>query len=459
MRRLAALIALALLAVAAATLADHPGSVDIVWQGWEVDTSVGVLLAALAVVALVLWLCLWLIGAALRLPRRFRRNRHDRRRRAGELALTRSTVALAAGDGKAAQRYAGRAQSLLGPTPLALMLAAQAAELDGDTETARRLYTALLDEKEAAFLGLRGLIGEALKDGDGETALRLAARAHALRPEAGWAFETLLALQARAGLWDDARETLAGAAKRRLLPLARADHHRGVILHELGLAAERAGERRRALSLAARAQGLAPELAALAVRHARLLIVEDRRRAARRIVEQAWRIAPHPALAALWGELGEAAPALARVKWFERLTAHNSGSPESAIALAEAALAAQLWGEARRHLGTAIAAQPGEPSRRLCLLMARLEESERPGETGAARDWADRALNAPPDPTYVCARCTGESLAWQALCPHCHGFDTLAWRRPAPREAGLLPGAAVTGPLLPGPSFLAAAGQ
>jgi HemY protein len=462
MRRLAALIALAVLVVAAAAIADYPGAVDIIWQGWEIDTSVGVLIAAAALLALVLWLGLSLIVTAVRLPGRFRRNRRERRRRLGELALTRGMIALAAGDGSSARRHANRAEVLLGATPLALMLAAQAAQLDGDEDAARQRYTALLDAKDGAFLGLRGLIGQALRAGDGEGALRLAARARQLRPDASWAFETLLALETRTGRWEEARATLAAGVKHRLLPPALAEHRRGAILYELSIAAEHEGDKTQALSLAASAARLLPDIAAPAVRRARLLIAEDRRRAARRVVEEAWRRAPHPDLARIWAELGGALPALELVSWFEKLAAHNPDSPESAIAIAEAALAAQLWGEARRHLTRAMEATPDAPSRRVCLLMARIEDSEHPG-AGRAREWLDRALAAPPEPAYACTRCGGESAEWQALCPHCGGFDTLVWRAPTraapPAAAVAVPDITEPAALLPVPDRLASAGQ
>jgi len=465
MRRLVAFVALGVLAIVAATIAGYPGSVDIIWQGWEIDTSVGVLIAALAVLALALWIALSVIAAAIRLPRRFSRIRHERRRRLGELALTRGMTALAAGDALAAQRHAARAQTLLGARPLALMLAAQAAQLNGDEDAARQRYTALLDQKEGTFFGLRGLIGQALGAGDGEEARRLAERALELHPNAGWASETLLELQTRAGRWEEAHATFTVAAKRRLLPAGRVEHQRGVILYELSFIAEHQGERRRALSLAASARRLVPDLAAPAVRHARLLIAEDRRRAARRVVEQAWRQSPHPELARLWGELGGSVPALELVTWFEKLAAQNPASAESAIAVAEAALAAQLWGEARRHLGQVIAVKPDGASRRLCLMMARLEDSEHPLQ-GRAREWFDRALVAPPDPTYVCARCGGESAEWRSLCGHCYGFDTLGWRTP-PQSKIVAASSSVALPadageptvLLPTPDGLASAGQ
>jgi HemY protein len=466
MRRLLGLVGLAVLIAAAALVADYPGTVEITWQGWLIDLPVGVLVAGLAVLALALWAMFSLIAALIHLPRRFRRNRRERRRRTGELALTRGIVALSAGDGREAQRYARRAAALLGQSPLAQMLTAQAAQLDGDEIEAKRRYLALLDQPEGEFLGLRGLIAQALRAGDSDEALRLAERAGELKPNAAWVFETLLALQTRGGRWEAARDTLARGAKRHLLPAARADHLRGVILYELSLAAEQAGDVRRALSLAATAHSLARELGPLAVRQARLLLGAGRRRAARRAVEHAWQVAPHPDLAQIWGELGEGTPALERVTWFQRLAAQNPASSESHIAVAEAALAAQLWGEARHHLRQAVAAAaPAPPSRRLCRLMARLEEGEH-GDASRSREWLDRALGAAPGAVYACGSCGSETADWHSLCGHCHGFDTLAWQTQSPTAPAAMAPPVETiaaGPLLSIPSGippgLAAAGQ
>jgi HemY protein len=208
--------------------------------------------------------------------------------------------------------------------------------------------------------------------------------------------------------------------------------------------------------LAAKAQALASDLAAPACHHARLLIELGRKRSAAKTIERAWRTAPHPDLARLYLDLHPEAGVLARATAMQGLAAHNPEAEESHLAIAEAALAAQLWGEARHHLGLALAASPSAgsslagPSRRLCLLMARLEESEA-GNTPAARDWLDRAIGAPSDPTYVCTRCGGETLEWLALCPECGGFDTFVWRSP-PSGSRLAQSADAGAPLmLPAP--------
>jgi HemY protein len=435
MRGLLALLLVAVIVAAVGFLADHPGHVEIVWAGWQVDTSAAILAALFVAVVVVLWGLVALVGGLLRLPRRLRRRREIRRRAAGDAAVTRSLVALAAGGAAAAQREAERAEALLDGAPVPLLLAAEAARQQGDRSMARGFFAKLLERPETEFLGLRGLIGEALKSGDDSVARRFAERARRLYPASPWLADSVLMLQARAADWPAAGATIADAARRGAFPAARARHLRGVVLYQQCRAAEHDGDLRAAAALAARAQALAPDLPEPAAHHARLLLALKRYRAARRAIERAWRTMPHPDLARVYLDAHRAEQPLAQAAALQRLAAQNPDAAESHLAIAEAALNAQLWGEARRHLGIAAAAAPPPgPSRRLCLMMARLEDSE-PGDPQAARTWLERAAGAPSDPCYVCDRCHALSPEWQPVCSHCGGFDTLGWRVPEPAAA------------------------
>jgi HemY protein len=456
MRAVAALVAIGILVAAAVFLTSNPGRVDIVWQGWQVETSVGVLVAVAVLAALAVALVLWLLSLILGSPRAFLRRRRERRRRAGYRALTRGMVAVAAGDPQEAQRHARKADMLLAEPPLTLLLSAQAAQIGGDETAAKRFFTLMLDRPETRFLGLRGLFNQAMRENDRGTARRLAERAVALRPNTGWAVLSLFDLEARGSQWQAARDTLEQAVKRRVIAPEPARHHQGVLDYELSRLALSQGDRRRAMVLAARARTLALELATPAAYRARLLLQEGRTRRAARTLERAWRTAPHPELAQVYREIWNAETPLARMARFERLAAQNPGIRESHLTSAEAALTAQLWGEARRYLELALIADPvpsdqspaipaaPDPSpavdvpgggraratTRLCLMMARLEEAEH-GNLARAREWLDQAARAVPDPRYVCASCGGESLEWSSLCPRCGAFDALAWRTPA----------------------------
>jgi HemY protein len=462
MRVPVALFLIAVFVAAAAYVADHPGQVDITWQGWEVETSVGVLAAAVFAVVAVLLTLGSILRGLVQMPGNFARRRRERRQRAGYTALVGGFAALAAGDSLEAQRAARRAATLLDDAPLTLALSAQSAELDGDAAAAHRLKAAMLEQPETALLGLRGLFVEAMRAGDHAAALDFAERARRLRPLLPWAVEGVLELQLRAGRWEEARDTLADAARRHIVPNERARRHRSAILIELSRAAERRGELRTAASLAAQAVTLTPSRAAPSCREAEALVALGRTRAAAKAIERAWRNTPHPELARLYEGLHPGEAPLTRLASAQRLAGENPDYEDSHVIVAEAALAARLWGEARRHLALAVAASPPPgPSRRLCRLSARLEDSEH-NDSAAAREWLDRAVTAPPDPRYVCTSCGGEGPVWHALCPDCGGFDTLAWRqgaappRPAVTDSVLAPTPA---PRLPPPNSLAAQRQ
>ena len=457
MRAIIAAIVILGLAAAAGFLVDNPGQVEILWQGWQIDTTVGVLVAAAALAALAVALVLWLLSWILRSPRAYLRRRRERRRRAGYQALTRGIVAVAAGDPQEARRYARRAEALQADPPLTLLLSAQAAQIGGDELAAKKFFTAMLDRPETEFLGLRGLLNQALHAGDRTTARQLAERAAAKRPNTAWAASTLFDLEAREQRWDEARTALERTAVKGFIAPTAARHHRGVILYELSRTAAAAGDRQQALARAAEARALTPDLATPAAYYARLLLGVGKVGRATRAIERAWRTAPHPELAQVYGDIQKIETPLARVTRFQRLAAKNPAARESNLALAEAALAAELWGEARRHLERALEADPppfaalpansggfakpmaiaddrsdvfSRATPRLCLMMGRVEEAEH-GDLVHAREWLDRAVRALPDPRYVCSVCSVESSEWQSLCPRCGAFDTLAWRTPA----------------------------
>jgi HemY protein len=439
MRAVFALVVIAALVAGAVFFADHPGRVAILWQDWQVETSVGVVAATALLLALAVALLLRLLRLIRHSPRALAHLRRERRRRAGYRALSQGMVAVAAGEAEEAQRCARRADALLADPPLTLLLSAQAAQLDGDENAAERFFTAMLERSETEFLGLRGLLNQALRADRRGTALALAERARGLRPKARWVSESMLELQLREAHWEAALETLKEMVRRRWIPAARGGHHRGVILYELSRAAAANGDRRRAKLLAAQAQELTPDLAAPAAHHARLLFEDGETGPAAKAVERAWRTAPNPELAQVYDAIHGAIPPLARLKRFERLAAQNPEARDSHRALAEAALSAQLWGEARRRLELALkppAVGDAATSPQLCLMMARLEEAEH-GDVGRARDWLGRAVVAPPDPRYVCEDCGGDTSEWQSRCPHCGNFDTLFWRTPNSAGAGI----------------------
>ena len=407
-------------------LADRPGVVAIDWQGWRLETTVGMLaliVFAVVVAAAVLyavwrWLRWW--------PREYMAARRHRREAGGYRALTDGLAAVAAGDAMAARKLARRADSLLKAPPLTLLLSAQAAQLDGDEATARRCFEQMLGRSETEFLGLRGLILQALRDNDDERALEYAQRAYPLQPSAPWLLDTLVSLHSKAGRWRAAQKLVEEAQRRKRLPAEVGRHQQAALLTERARAALDRGALSDAFEQVRRAHDLDPALPPAAELLARLAADDGRVRRARKVLERTWRDAPHPGLVAVYLDIAGDAVPLDRYRAIAQLTKDNRDHPESQFAIAEVAVAAKLWGEAKQQLETL---ETLAPTARVFRLWAQLEEAETQNDVGARR-WIDRAVDAEADKAWVCASCGTVVDDWSAVCGHCSSFATLSWKQP-----------------------------
>src|SRR5215468_9421954 len=263
-------------------LAERPGAVMAEWHGWRLDTSVGVVMVAvvaLVLLSIALWLLYrWIVGA----PGALLDGWGESRRRRGYQALTQGLAAVAAGDGAEAQKNARKAEALLSEPPLTLLLSAQAAQLTGDRDGAKRAFNAMLEDEQMAFLGLRGLIAQSLRDGDQAQALAYAERAFKLRPQTPWVVHSLFDMQAQIGRWREAQDTLDAGLRRKVVTADKGRTLKALLLVERSRAAERDGSDGDALALAREAFGLAPERIAVSSRMAELQIKSgDGRRALR----------------------------------------------------------------------------------------------------------------------------------------------------------------------------------
>jgi HemY protein len=411
---------------AAVWLAERPGTVTAEWHGWRLDTSAGVILIAVVVLVLLsiaLWLLYrWIVGA----PGALLDGWGESRRRRGYRALTQGLAAVAAGDGDEAQKNARKAEALLSEPPLTLLLSAQAAQLTGDRDGARKAFNAMLEDEQMAFLGLRGLIAQALRDGDQGQALAYAERAFKLRPQTPWVVHSLFDMQAQVGQWKAAQETLDTGLRRKVVTQNKGRTLKALLLVERSRAAEHDGNDGDALGLAREAFGLAPERIAVSSRLAELQIKTGDGRRAMRTLERGWALAPHPDLAALYLKASGEADPLKRVGIVRKLVAQKPDDLESNLALAQAALDAGLWGEARRYLDAAGGANPPV---RVCRLMAEVEERAH-SDQAKVHEWLARAATAPADKAWRCSACGAHHEAWRSVCESCGAFGTLHWRAP-----------------------------
>ena len=420
-------------------LTDNPGQVALDWRGYRVETSFAVLLGAVIAIAVMvaLFYRTWLF--LRRAPGQVSGAWRNRRRTQGYRALTQGMVAVAAGDGDEAQRQTKRAEGLLNEPPLTMLLSAQTAQLNGDEQAAKGFFTAMTENPETEFLGLRGLIGQSMKKGDHEQALKLTRRAYGLKPKSTWVGQNLFDLQVQEGQWLDAAVT--GDDLVRIGAVDKKDnlHRKAVLACQQGLDALAKGDPAGAQEQFKRAVDLDGKFIPAVCAFADALIKQGRQRKAVQLIEKVWMTTPHPDLVAPYWRASQADDAMARMRASERLAKTNVGHEESHVAVVIAALEARLWGEARGHLEQITNNRPDQLDSRLCRLWADLEEAEH-GNMGKVHEWLTRASQAAQAATWTCASCGNTTAIWSAICGNCQGFDQFSWQRP-PHVSHLTEGA------------------
>lgn len=414
MRRVIGFLLLAVILIGLAYgLGAIPGDITAQVGPYTFQASLPIVILAIILLFLILYCLVRLAALLLSAPGRFGRGRHQRQQRQGEFAVTRAFAALAAADPKAARREAARARRLLPDAPMALLVSAEAARLAGKPEESEADYRRLAEIPDAAFLGLRGLLRQALDAGDWTLAADIARRAELTHPGAAWLRSERARLALRTGAWAEALALAGPEAPRAVMATA---------------AAEASEDPMQAMRLAKDAYNADPTLTPAVLAYARRLRAARDSRRAEQVVERAWARAPHPDLAAFYLET-ETDP-LARVKRAEKLAGFAPGHGESAFMEAQACLAARLTGEARRHAQAAVAA--GLDQRRVWGLIADIEEADAAAGGGEAATFAAhealrRSQSAGPDPRWRCTACGAEHAAWHPACPTCGTVGQVVW--------------------------------
>lgn len=401
-------------------LAGIPGHIAASIGAYTVETSAPFAILIFVALLVVILLVLRILRGLRTLPQVGAGWNRRYRAASGERAVTRVLVALAAGEQAAARKQARRARNLLGDSPQTLLLVAEAGRLSGREDEAEQAFRALTQQKDARFLGLRGLLRQAVDRRDWPEALVIANQAEAAHPGTIWLRQQRAELALQTENWAEALELVGTDPRRPTYYVAAADAE---------------PDPRRSLSYAKRAWKQDPAFAPAALAYATRLRSAGQEKRAQSCIAEAWRRAPNPELAAF--ALVPESDKLARAQAAKRLAAANPASVESRLLLARVALDAGLTGEARHQLQ--VVESEGLHQRRICLLLAEVEEQER-GDTEAGRlaqrDALRRAATAEPDPRWQCTNCHTDHSAWHPKCDACGSVGTVQWLSSA-RTSGL----------------------
>ena len=413
---------IALAAAGGAWVADQTGDVSLSWGVWRVETTVPVFALALGV-TIVAAVILWSILRGLwRTPQRIRRKRHERRHARGRHAITQGLLAIGHGDSSSARRHADDARRHAAHDPLALLLTAQTAQLEGDREGAQRAFRAMAEREDTRLLGLRGLFIEAQRADDAVAAVMIADEALKLSPSSTWASHAVLGFRCARGDWNGALSILDNNHSSGLIDKATFRRQRGVLLTARALELEKL-DRDLARESVMEAVKLAPTLVPAAVLASKFESEAHQVRRSMRLVETAWLARPHPDLADAYSHVKLGDSARQRLVRMETLAAKTPGNIEGALAVARAAIDASEFARARAALAPFI----DRPTQRVAVLMAEIERTEH-GDSGRARAWTLRAVRALHDPAWTADGYVSDR--WRPVSPVTGRLDAFQWQTP-----------------------------
>jgi HemY protein len=416
------LVLIALAAAGAAWIAEQSGAVVLSGNGWRIERSLPEFVFSLGVIIVAAVLVWSILRGLWRTPARISRARRERRHARGRHAVTHGLLAIGHGDSAAARGHADVARRLAANDPLALLLHAQTAQLDGDREGAQRAFRAMAERKDTRLLGLRGLFIEAQRADDPHAATAIAEETLKLSPGSTWASQAVLGFRCAKGDWTGALAILDHNLASGLVDKAAWRRQRGVLLTARALELENL-DRDLSREIIMEAVKLAPTLVPAAVLASKYQSEAHQIRRSMRLVEAAWLAQPHPDLADAYAHVKLGDSARQRLVRVETLAEKAPGHIEGALAVARAAIDASEFARAREVLAPFIA----DPTQRVAMLMAEIERGEH-GDTGRARAWMLRAVRARHDPVWTADGYVSDR--WRPVSPVTGRLDAFQWQTP-----------------------------
>src|SRR4051812_21770641 len=421
-RLISFLVLIALAAAGAAWIAEQSGDVALSWAGWRIHTSLPVFALALGVIVVAAIFAWSVLRGLWRAPTKLRRRRHERRHARGRHAITHGLLAIGHGDAAAARSHADVAKRHAADDPLALLLHAQSAQLEGDRAGAERAFRAMAERKDTRLLGLRGLFVEAQRADDPRAAVAVAEQALRLSPGATWASGAVLGYRCAEGDWKGALSILDDNLASGLIDKPAWRRQRGVLLTARALQLENL-DRDLSRETVMEAVKLAPTLVPAAALASKYQSEAHQTRRAMRLIEPAWLAGPHPDLADAYAHVKLGDSARQRLVRVETLAAKTAGHIEGALAIARAAIDASEFSRAREALAPFVAS----PTQRVAMLMAEIERNEH-GDSGRARAWTLRAVRARHDPVWTADGYVSDR--WRPVSPVSGRLDAFQWQTP-----------------------------
>ncbi len=327
-------------------ISESPNSVIIEWDKWRIDTSVGMLLILLCILAVFCYWLLKLYYFIIGAPEKIMAWRRERKLIAAQKLNFQAISAIYAGNANEAIACSQNANNLI-DNELSRLLIAQAYELDNNFAMALQTYQELMAYPNSAFVAAQGQIKIRLTMGaDNESLKELLEFADSIKPNALSILNIRLEIAVKEQNFNLALKILERKKDCKFLNETEFKEKASDLL--LAQANNEEGEK--AFTTAMRALKYQKGHLRASIYLAQNYIAKKSYKEAQEILKKAFEIKPDRVLAELWLQASpKKLTALKSISYLEELTELHPNSPICHSIMLEKAINAGLPGFAKRH--------------------------------------------------------------------------------------------------------------
>lgn len=374
-------------------LMNNPGAVSITWFGYVLETSVAFCIGLIACICLIIYLILF--------PRRWLRwikgKLETKKAIKNKELLLQILTNVVCGDLKANEALIKKFQKIASKdTDLILLLKAL-------SKTDASVYSLLIKNPQTEKAGWQGLIQEHIKRGEIILASEEVEKLLEKNPKKEWILKEAYALYILNEEWNKALNCLETLNKIKAVKAEAYDYQKAVLLVRLNKGTE--------------SFRLCPSLPAAAI-----LAAKENPKKAEKIYYLSWEENPSFEVYKAYVKLFAKENTLSQYKHVLKLCEANKNAKINPLVIADAAINAQLWSEAKKELNGYLANHPLTTN--IASKMAQIE-IEANHNMKEAQKWMEKMNGLETTSNYVCEKCGHKTDCWQSSCPVCNQFAGL----------------------------------
>lgn len=413
-----------LLASALFVVVRLPGRSTLNYYGYSIELSTGVLVGG-TIICFLFFHQFLVLGKWVRsLPTGIKKQWTERQKNKSKTLVLEAFNIIAAGDSKQALEILNKARELSKEDIFNSIFTAQATFNQGNDAESERQFTALLQKEETRFLGYRGLVLLKTRQKKLDQAHYFLQQALRERPDSPWVLGQLFNWNVEHLSFSGAETILEQLRIGGYLSKTEIKRKKAVLLWVKASHDLKKNDFEGFYESVLEALTLAPELTQATLALVTYYGESNRQAKAWKCLKKGYTINPHPDFLEVLKKLFQEKNSLEIYQQGQELTKLQGLHPVTHWLLANLAIEAKLWGQARLHLA---ALGQGQPTNSYFELRAELERQENPTNIEAIQTLYNQASRAPRAPVWVCQSCHVVLQKWEAFCPSCHSFDLITW--------------------------------